>query len=188
MTKNVLLEVLERLARVARISRVKIVLIGGIATSIFAYPRATYDIDGIIALNEEKIGKFLVLLKKNGFRFEQKRPLKFIQGLSFITFYYPVHKTYVDLFIARNKFQYEILRRAMKVKFGRLNLYVISAEDLILMKLQTGRERDLEDVREIILENTSKLDFVYLGKWAKLLKAEIFLKDELKSLGLPRPS
>ena len=36
---------------------------------------------------------------------------------------------------------------------------IISPEDLILLKLQAGRERDTEDVRNIICENFKTLDF-----------------------------
>lgn len=184
MIKNILFIVLEKLVKISKMYKVKIVLMGGVATSVFARPRATYDIDAIISLPKEHLKEFLDLLKSNGFKFDTKRPVKSIQGLPFITLYHPVYKTYVDFFIAQNKFQYEILKRARRIKLDKLILYVISPEDLILMKLQTGREKDLEDVREIILENKSKLDFKYLKKWAKLLKVGIFLKDELRSLGL----
>lgn len=184
MTKNILLIVLEKLLRVSHKTKTKIVLMGGIATSVFAQPRATYDIDGIISLPEKDLKDFLATLKENGFKFATKQPVKFIQGLPLITFYYPKYKTYVDLFVARNKFQYEILKRARRVKLEKLSLSIISPEDLILIKLQTGREKDIEDIREIILENSSKLDFKYLKKWAKLLNLDTFLKDELRSLGL----
>ncbi|MDP2940410.1 MAG: nucleotidyltransferase [Candidatus Omnitrophota bacterium] len=186
MTKNILFLVLEKLVKLSRKSQAKLVLMGGIATSVFTQPRATYDIDGIIALTQRDLKSFLTLLKENGFKFDTKQPVKSIQGLPFITFYYPKHKTYVDLFLARNEFQYSILKRAKKIKFQNLDLCIISPEDLILVKLQTGREKDMEDIRQIILANKSKLDFVYLRKWAKLLNVRIFLKDELRSLGLAK--
>lgn len=62
-------------------------------------------------------------------------------------------------------------------------MFIISPEDLILVKLQSGREKDTEDIREIILENIS-VSFKYLRSWAKLLKVDTFLRDELESLGL----
>lgn len=184
MTKNVLLIVLGKLVKISRKSKIKLVLMGGIATSVFARPRATYDIDGIISLKEEEIKDFLALVKISGFKFKQRQPIKFIQGLPFITFYYPRYKVYIDLFVARNEFQYEIIKRARKIRFQRWNLHIISPEDLILIKLQTGREKDIEDVRDIILGNKSRLDFKYLGKWANSLGVDSFLKDELESLGL----
>lgn len=184
MTKNILLIVLEKLMKVSRHSKTKIVLMGGIATSIFARPRATYDIDGMASLEREDLKRFLILLKRNGFKFDQKHPVRSIQGLPFLTFYYPQYKTYVDIFIAKSEFQHEVLKRARKVRLGRLNLYIISPEDLILIKLQAGREKDIEDIREVVTENISKLDFDYLGKWAKALNVDIFLKDELRGLHL----
>ena len=63
---------------------------------------------------------------------------------------------------------------------------MIAQEDLILLKLQAGRERDVEDIRNIILENAGSLDFKYLKKWAKELGLEVFLNDELKSLGVQK--
>lgn len=184
MTKNILIIVLEKLLKVSRRKKIKIVLMGGMATSIFARPRATFDIDGMVSIEDQDIKEFLNLLKKNGFKFDNNEPVKFIQGLPFISFYYPPYKTYVDLFIAKNRFQYEVLKRAKKISFDKLPLYIISPEDLILVKLQTGREKDVEDVREILIENKDKLSFSYLSKWAKLLSVDVFLKDELKSLGL----
>ncbi|MBU2575119.1 MAG: nucleotidyltransferase [Elusimicrobia bacterium] len=187
MTRNILFAVLEKLIKVSRQSKTKLVLMGGIAVSVFASPRATYDIDAIISLEDEKLKDFLDLLKKEGFKFNRRQPIRFIQNLPFITFYYPPYKTYVDLFVARNEFQYEILKRARKVNLDKLKLSIISPEDLILVKLHSGREKDIEDVRQIILENKSKLDFDYLRKWSKLLDLKVFLKDEIRSLGIIIP-
>lgn len=184
MTKNTLFTALEKLLGVSCKMKRRLVLIGGIATSLLAKPRATYDIDGIISLAEEEIGDFLILIKKSGFKFDIKKPVKFIEGLPFITFYYPSYKTYIDLFIAKNEFQRQLIRRAKRVRLKRLSLYIISPEDLILIKLQTARHKDIEDAREIILQNKSKLDYLYLEKQANLLGVKVFLKDELRSLGL----
>lgn len=181
MTKDILYAVLEKLARISRQSKTRMIIMGGLAVSVFARPRATYDIDGIISLAGKDLRKFLGLLKVNGFKFGPS-PVKYVAGLPFITFYYPPYKTYVDLFLASTEFQYEVLHRARMVRLGKLSLRLISPEDLILVKLQSGREKDLEDVKEIILTNKSKLDFTYLRKWAGLLGVDVFLSDELKSL------
>ena len=184
MARNILLTVLSELLKVCKDHKIKIALIGGIAVSVYARPRVTYDIDGIISIKEEQIKGFLNILKEAGFRYDKKEPVKFIQGLSFITLCYAKHKTYVDLFIAGNEFQKNILARARKVMFNKMSLNIISLEDLVLIKLQTGRERDLEDVRDMISENKGKIDLRYLKKWAQALNIYVFLKDELKSLGI----
>ncbi len=186
MTKNILSYVLEKLIKVCGNNNVRLVLMGGLATSIYSSPRTTYDIDGIVSLETEKMFSFLKSFKKYGFRFDAHKPIKFIAGLPYITFYYSEYKTYVDLFVSQTKFQQEILMRAKKIRFKKLNLFIISPEDLILVKLQTGREKDIEDVREIIVNNKETLDFIYLKTKAKNLGVYIFLKDELKSLSLTK--
>lgn len=182
MAKNILLTVLSELLKVCKDHKTKIVLMGGMAVSVYARPRATYDIDGIISIKEEQIKGFLNMLKEAGFKYDKKKPVKFIQNLPFITLCYAKYKTYVDLFIAGNEFQENILTRAKKVRFNKMALNIISLEDLVIIKLQTGRERDLEDVRDMISENKGKIDLRYLKKWAQALNVHIFLEDELKSL------
>ena len=186
MAKNILLIVLSELLKLCKTHKTKIVLMGGMAVSVYARPRATYDIDGIISIKEEQIEDFLRALKKSGFIYDKKEPVKFIQKLPFITLCYAKYKTYVDLFIARNEFQKNILSRAKKVRFNKASLNIISPEDLILIKLQTGRARDVEDVRDMILENREKIDFRYLKEWARALNVYVFLEDELKSLRIDR--
>lgn len=183
MISNNLVDTIKKLVTICHKQNVKIALMGGIATSLYARPRATYDIDGTIYLRPENTERFLSSLDKAGFAYDKNEPIKFIHGLPFITLLYQ-NKIYVDLFIAKNKFQREVLDRTRKINFYRMKIDVVSPEDLILIKLQTGRERDTEDVRELIQENFKKLDIRYLKRWAEHLGLSVFLKDEIKSLGL----
>jgi DNA polymerase elongation subunit (family B) len=102
--------------------------------------------------------------------------------MPFVSLIYSKHKTYVDLFLGQSEFQKSLLSRARKFKFNKGTINVVSPEDLILVKLISGREKDIEDVRDIITENLKNLNFKYLRDWAKRLNVDIFLKDELKSL------
>lgn len=187
MIENGLLAALKNLLSAARQRRVKVVIMGGMATSVYSSPRATYDVDGIADIKEEQIAGFLESLRKKGFMHEKKRPVQSIGGLPFITLYYSRCKVYVDLFLARSEFQKQAIKRSRVIKMDNIQLNVISPEDLILVKLLTGRSKDTEDTRRILLENKEILDFVYLGKWAKRLGINIFLQDELKSLGITPP-
>lgn len=182
MSTNILAAAIHKLQVILKKNKINLVLIGGLAASIFAKPRATFDIDGLIQVTEKGIKKLLKDLKKNGVKFNQKQPLKQIAGLPFLTLYFSSLKIYADLFIVSNEFQKEIDRRARKIKFNKTKIKIASPEDLILLKLQSGRQKDLEDVREILSENKNKLNFKYLKKWAKKLNVAIFLEDELKSL------
>lgn len=180
MTKDNLTGIIEKLTKICGKLKIGMVLMGGIAVNVYARPRTTYDVDAVVSVSDEKMKKFLEDLAENGFKYDRKNPVKYIQGSPFITLTYS--GTYVDLFLAEKNFQEEAIRRARKIKLNKTIITIISPEDLILTKLIAGRERDIDDVREILLENRKKIDFKYLHEWAKKLKVDIFLKDELKSL------
>lgn len=182
MTGNALWRVLSKALRVARRRKIKIAIMGGVATSIYSPPRATFDLDGIAGVGKGGIKNFLSDLRQEGFTYDKKHPVKSIQGLSFITLYFARHKIYLDLFLAESDFQKLILERTHSVRTGKLRLDIISPEDLILVKLLSGRPRDTEDVRQILVANSEELDFAYLRSWAQKLKVAVFLEDEMRSL------
>ena len=182
MNNRGLLAVFNKLEKAAHDSNVKIVIMGGLAVSIYARPRATLDIDGIIELDERDIGNFLTSAEKRGFSWDKGLPVKRIKGLPFITLYYPDGKVYVDLFLAKGDFQENVIRRSHAVDVEGVKLDLISPEDLILVKLISDRPKDTEDVREILLESSDDLDFNYLEKWAGKLGVLQFLRDEMHSL------
>lgn len=182
MISDILTRIIEELYRVCVKRKVKLAFMGGIAVSVYGIPRATYDVDAVALVGETEIKPLLLALRQKGFRYDKKKPIKIIQGKPFITLIYSKGKVYIDLFLARDEFQVQVLSRIRKLKLNRTKVNIVSPEDLILIKLQSGRERDLDDVRTILSENVSKLDLDYLKKWAKKLGIELFLKDELESL------
>lgn len=183
MTSEILIKVIKEILKVCRRLKVGLVFSGGIAFSVVGRPRTTYDVDGVILVEEGNIKKLLQSFEAAGFKYDKKKPINTIRGMPFITLVYSKFKTYVDLFTAVSPFQKEIIKRRKTVKLDGLKVPLVSAEDLILLKLLAGRERDLDDVREVFLENRGKLDLTYLRRWAKVLGVEVFLKDEMESLG-----
>jgi predicted nucleotidyltransferase len=184
MISDVLTKVIEELQEICLKQKVKVAFMGGMAVSAYGFPRATYDIDAVMFIEEKKLNLFLSELHKRGFSYDKKNPVKIIQGKPFITLTYLKSKVYIDLFLARDEFSKQVLLRTRKFKLNRMKINLVSPEDLILIKLQAGRERDLDDVRAILSENVSKLDFNYLRNQARKLRVDLYLKDELESLGL----
>ena len=156
MTKDALTEVIVKLAKICKRLGVRMVFIGGIAVNIYARPRTTYDVDGVISLDESNIKEFASDAGRAGFKYDGKKPVKFIQGMPFMSLFYPKLKTYVDLFLGQSDFQKSLLARAKRIRFHNESINIVAPEDLILSKLIYGRERDIEDVREIITEGLKK--------------------------------
>lgn len=183
--KEILFEIMSRLMRMSKSKKIPLMFMGGLATSVWAEPRATYDVDGVIALEETNLEQFFNEAVKEGFDFDRNQPVKIIQGFPFITLIYPArkrHKVCVDLFLARSGYAKEALSRLEEITFKGLKISVIAPEDLILYKLISGRSRDIDDVREILLTQKGRLKMKYLKKWAARLGVITQLEDEISSL------
>lgn len=77
----------------------------------------------------------------------------------------------------RSAFQQELLKRAKPEPLDDLVVYVVSPEDLILLKLLAHRPRDLADVGDILFTQGT-LDEAYLRKWAE----ELGIRERLESV------
>lgn len=176
MTRKNIETVIKKVISVANKVKTKIVFIGGIAINILLKPRTTYDIDFFVSLfSEDKIKIFLNQLTNIGFKMSS--PVKLFQNFKFVSLYDKNSKIYLDIFFPVTEFQNNVIRRAKKVKFGKYSFYVATAEDMILLKLLSLRERDMEDVRELLQK---KIDLEYLKRTAKKLGVIDLLSSELK--------
>ncbi|MBU1599834.1 nucleotidyltransferase [bacterium] len=182
MIANYLLDTISKILKVTQICEMPIMFMGGIAISVWAEPRATYDVDGVVDISD--LERFLQGVLQEGFVYDKSMPVKMIQGMSFITLVYPAdnNKIYVDLFLAKSQYAKVALARRKEIALNTLRIPVIAPEDLILYKLLSGRDRDIEDVREILLVFKDRLDVEYIRKWADELSVLAFLEDELSSL------
>jgi predicted nucleotidyltransferase len=64
----------------------------------------------------------------------------------------------LDLVLAAPGLDQEILDRARSLDLGGVVVPVISAEDLVAMKVLAGRRKDIEDVRGVLAEQEGRVD------------------------------
>ena len=141
-------------------------IFGGIATILYGSGRSTIDIDLIVRVDIDSIEvayeRFI----------EEFRPLK-KDPLEFFKRYYVlpvVHKrlgTKVDISAALSQFEQEAIRRSRRLRYGRVEASFCTPEDLILFKLVANRERDILDVKDIVLRIRDSLDTSYLRTHAR---------------------
>src|SRR5262245_34416711 len=74
----------------------------------------------------------------------------------------------VDVFLAESAVQKQLLNRRRQAKLDDLTVWLVSPEDLILLKLIAGRPRDIADVGDVIFTQ-SRLDLAYLRQEAGAL-------------------
>ena len=80
----------------------------------------------------------------------------------------------IDIFLAETRLQESLLARRSRLEVDGVPAWVVSPEDLILLKLIASRPRDIGDVMDILMAQ-GQLDEEYLRRWA----TELGLLDAL---------
>jgi len=159
-------------------------LSGSIGSSFHGQPRATNDVDIVIAPTETQLYSFLQSLGKDYYvSIESARDALKRQSAFNVIDMQAGWKA--DFIIRRQRpFSKEEFQRRQKVSIMGLDTWIVSAEDVILIKLEWAKnsksDRQLEDALNVAIVQFDRLDGDYLHKWAKELQVESSLKQLLE--------
>jgi hypothetical protein len=143
-------------------------LIGGAAMVARAFVRATQDFDVVVSASAWDVDRLLEAGTAAGYaatavdrelaeagilRWSDSTP----RGMS------------IDLLLADTPHLEEVVRRGSSVDVPGLTVPVATLEDLVLLKLEALRPRDIDDVLAIKDVAAEQLDRDYLERWAKEL-------------------
>jgi len=157
---------------------VPIALLGGLAMGAWKRPRFTKDVDLLIAIGEPRSREALHLLTAAGFRCERPQPVIRVAENRFIQLHYDppgsMLEVQLDLLLATTPFHEQALTRRVALPESELGfeVFVVSCEDLIVLKLIAGRILDRVDVSELLKANRDTLDFPYLAGWVRKLHVQ----------------
>ena len=134
---------------------------GGLAVIIYGYARLTGDLDLVVDLAEENLNKVYDVLvkmdykpqipiKKEEFVIREKlEKLADEKNMKVVSFYNKNDPfKVIDIGVNLPKSQ-EILKRKKYVKIGSFRIPIISLDDLIKMKENLARPRDIIDVENL---------------------------------------
>ncbi len=138
---------------------VRYLVVGGVAVVLHGHLRTTADLDLVIQLKRENVLRAMRALGSLLYRprapvpadqfAEEEIRQQWIRekGLSVFSLWSPAHPTLeIDLFVSE-PFDFDgVYARALRVPLERTEVTVIALEDLIALKKQAARPRDLEDV------------------------------------------
>ncbi len=145
----------------------KYLIIGGIAAGAMGEPRITADVDVDISISREDVPVFLGKAKEAGFKVIKARCLDSAERTGVFQINY--EDFHIDFIIASTELETEAFERAKTLKLYGLKAFFPTPEDLILLKIIPGRDRDLLDAKSIVLRHKGKLDTRYLKTWATKL-------------------
>ena len=174
------LEVLKEVAR--RLDRVNIgyMITGSIATNFYTVPRMTRDIDIVVELFEQDIGRFIPLFE-NDYYLEPQTVGEAVRNKGMFNLIHDQYIIKIDFVVRKDTlYRRREFSRRRKVTVDNQDLFVVSPEDLILSKLDWAKdsrsEVQLNDVRNL-LKSVKRLNRSYLARWAKALGIESLYRE-----------
>jgi predicted nucleotidyltransferase len=135
-------------------------LIGGLALSAWNVPRATLDVDLTLWVTAEDLDDVCAQLTAR-YVSRAASPVEFVRKHRVL----PVETAEgvrIDFIFAAFPFERTMLSRAVERRVGDSTVRVATREDLILLKLPSGRAKDRDDVLLILNRFGRELDWDYL--------------------------
>lgn len=129
---------------------VRYLVIGGIAAVLHGVPRATFDLDILIEANEENAQRLLNALEASRFGTASMINAKELVSHE-ITVFQDRVRIDVQTFTPGIDFS-SAWKNRETMNYQGQKFYVLSKADLISSKKAAGRDRDLEDVRLLTLD------------------------------------
>jgi len=161
-------DVTRRMIRVLKEAKIPHMITGGLAAIYYGCPRATYDLDLVVRLDETGARRLVKLASEARFRAHEQEVLEVIKVGNRFVMESP-EKYRVDFWMARTAFEQEAFARRRRVRIFYTLTWISSPEDIVIQKLRACRPRDIEDAQAILIRQRGKLDEGYLKKWASEL-------------------
>jgi hypothetical protein len=156
-------ELLEAIALALEQAGIDYMLIGGQAVLLYGEPRLTRDIDITLGAGLEKLQELVDLSRRLGLEILVE-PEEFTRKTMVLPCRHAPSGMRVDFIFSFSPYERQALERVCRKRVGRTEVRYASAEDLIIHKIFSGRPRDLEDVKGVLMKNPN-LDFGYIRHW-----------------------
>lgn len=141
--------------------KVKYVIVGGIAINLFGFLRSTADMDILVEMSNDNLKKIVGILKKKGYRVKQPvDPMGIAdekirhdwihnKHMKAFNFYKEDELKEVDIIIESPVSFEEAKKSIVRIKLDETILPLISIDNLIKMKKNTGRGVDKLDIEQL---------------------------------------
>jgi len=132
-------------------------LFGAQAALVHGAARVTADVDVTVRLGKVTPARLSTALKRHGFRLRVDDP-SFVRTTRVLPVLHVRTSVPADLVLAGPGLEDAFLERAVVRDVGGVPVPVARAEDLIVMKILAGRDKDLDDVVAILAARGAELD------------------------------
>lgn len=157
-------------------------LSGSFASAHYGAPRSTQDIDLVIDANPAQLRALVGGLSNNEYYVDLDAAMEAHRRQSMFNVIDLATGWKIDLIIRKSRaFSREEFQRRQRASLHDVPLYVASAEDVVISKLEWAKSaqsrRQIEDAAAVLKMRWEVLDHLYLEKWID----ELGLNDEWSS-------
>jgi hypothetical protein len=143
-------DLLADLARGLRALGVRWFLFGAQAAILHGAARLSADVDVTVDLGARSSRELVAALAREGFGLRVADAGGFVEATRVLPLVHLASRMPLDLVLAGPGLEEQFFTRGTERLVGRVRVPVVSAEDLVAMKVLAGRPRDLEDVAAIV--------------------------------------
>lgn len=180
-------EFLRKVTAALDISGVPYMLTGSLASSMYGIPRATNDIDIVIAPTREQLLDVIQFFKRMGLYVEEHALTALARRTQFNVIDFP-NGWKVDLIIRKERgFSSAEFERRETHEVDGMRLTIAAPEDVILTKMEWAKigdsERQLIDAAGVLRMQRDNLDIQYIGQWVDSLDLQAQWAEVLRRAG-----
>lgn len=181
-------EVFQRITTALDRAGIAYMLSGSFASAYYGAPRSTQDIDLVIEATPARLRALVQGLPSDEYYADLDAALEAYKRQSIFNVIDLATGWKIDLIIRKSRaFSQEEFRRQL-VNLQDLPLFVASAEDVVVAKLEWSKlaqsKRHIEDVAGILRMRWESLDRSYLEKWTLELGLETEWNDGRRAAGI----
>jgi hypothetical protein len=163
-------DVLQRMTSALDRAEIAYMLSGSFASAYYGAARSTQDIDFVIHASSQQLRSFIEALPVSEYYADLDSALEAHQRQSLFNVIDQATGWKIDLIIRKSRpFSQEEFRRRQGVTLHDVPLFVASAEDVVISKLEWAKlaqsRRQIEDAAAILRVRSGALDHAYLAKW-----------------------
>ena len=147
---------------------------GAIALGFYAVPRATVDVDvNIFVPPADQLARALTALADAGFVADEEESQLRVRANSEGQFRGAISGLRVDVFVPAIAYYAQLATRRRQVTLLGKPLWILSPEDLVVLKMMFFRRKDLADVEAVLRDQAPSLDRRFVRRQlVELLGAE----------------
>lgn len=146
-------------------------VVGSIASTFHGPPRTTRDIDIVVELDDASLAMLLERIDRDRFYVPDGAAADAVATTGQFNLVDLRTTWKIDLMVRRDRsFSREEFRRRQSVVVDDVELFVASAEDTVLAKLEWavagGSDRQITDAASVLASVGDGIDVAYLDRWA----------------------